>query len=248
MTKILAHTTHPVSILAGVLLVTVLLAMVASLIYRRRDRGDYRLRVAFWKMTFAIVCNVWYRLRRIGNQTIPDTGALIIAANHGCAIDPLLLQAVCPRRYISFIIAAEFARKPWFKPLIEMVECIPVQRDGLDATAARSAMRHLRDGKVLGIFPEGRIVRPDEPPVEPKEGVAVLALRTGATVIPVHITGTRFSESVVTPILMRHRARVTVGPPVDLSPYLDNSRDRDNITAAAEAIMRAIRALGQVEA
>jgi len=222
----------------------VAIAIISAMAYRRYDRGIYGLEIAISKLLVVLICRLWYGLRQVGSETIPAEGPVIIAANHTCSIDPVLVTTLCPRRYIGFLVAKEFSAIPVLRYWVNMVGCIPVKRDGLDAPAARAAMRLLRSGKVLGIFPEGRIAPPGET-VDPKEGVAMLALRTGATVVPVHITGTRYADSIYWPIVLRHKARVTIGPPVDLSPYLPTKRDRETVAAAAEAIMRSIRELGE---
>ena len=216
--------------------------LAGAALYRRYDRGTYSLEVAVSKLLAVLICRLWYGLRRVGDGTIPPDGPVIVAANHTCSIDPVLLTALCPRRYIGFLIAREYSNIPIIRYWVKMVECIPVNRDGLDAPAARAAMRHLRAGKVLGIFPEGRILPPGEA-ADPKEGVAMLALRTGARVIPAYISGTRYADSIYASIFLPHRARVAFGPPVDLSRYLPTRRERETVAAAAEAIMQAIRAL-----
>src|SRR5262249_38880302 len=77
--------------------------------------------------------------------------------------------------------------------LVKMVECVPVNRTGMDVASVKAALRHLKDGRVLGIFPQGGIRRPGEP-LEIREGVGLLALRSGATVIPAYISGTRYFD------------------------------------------------------
>lgn len=190
------------------------------------------------------LCKWWYRCRRVGPCTIPRTGPAIVAANHTCGIDPLIMTAVSPHRLIGFVIATEYYSPPFFffRRIIRLIGCVPVARDRNDAAGLRAALRHLKNGNVLGIFPEGGIPDPGERRT-PRPGIAQLALRSGAPVIPVHISGTRWSESVFWPFFRRHHAVVRFGPPVDLSAYRDRMRDREAIDEATELIMQRIRDL-----
>jgi 1-acyl-sn-glycerol-3-phosphate acyltransferase len=183
-------------------------------------------------------CRFWYRFRREGPCTLPASGPAIIAANHTCAADPLMISAGCDYRPISYMIAKEFANIPVGRWFVRLIECIPVERNARDVGATKAALRHLREGKVLAIFIEGRIPRPGEV-VEPKHGIAVLALRSGAPVIPVHLSGNKYRESILGGLLARHRTRVRYGPPVDLGTP-DN---RPEIPEATARIAAAIRAL-----
>lgn len=184
----------------------------------------------------------WWRFRRIGPSTVPREGPVIITANHACPADPLFLSAAVMYRPISFLVAAEYTNWPLARWFMRLVECIPVRREDRDTGATKQAIRHLRDGKALGIFIEGRMVSPGEK-VEPKDGVAMLALKTGTTVIPAHISGTIPREGIVAGLLTRHHARARFGPPVDLSEFAGKKPDRDALRAATQRIFAAIQNL-----
>jgi 1-acyl-sn-glycerol-3-phosphate acyltransferase len=199
-----------------------------------------------WKLRWAdslnrFICKLWYRHRQLNPCTIPPSGPVIVTANHTCSADPMMIYAGCGYRRMSFMIAEEFANLPiggWF---VRLIECIPVKRDGMDSAATRKALRQLRDGRAIGIFIEGRIPEPGEY-VDPKEGVALLALRTGATVVPIHISGNQYRESIVAGLFARHRAVVHYGAPMDLAEFGGSTRG-DNVQKATEQIWQAIQAL-----
>jgi 1-acyl-sn-glycerol-3-phosphate acyltransferase len=172
---------------------------------------------------------------------------VIIAANHNSVLDPFLLTAGSPNRTIGFMIAKEYANIPVFRRLVRTIECVPVSRSGNDTASVKAVLRHLSQGKAIGIFPAGRIQPHDEPP-ELHEGVGMLALRSGATVIPVYIGGTRSpwqgSRSkyvdrlgMVVPFFQLHNAWVHFGRPVDLSAWKGRERDRAAYREATEHIM-----------
>ena len=192
-------------------------------------------------------CRWWFRLKREGPCTVPRTGPVIVAANHTVSIDPLLLLASCPHRLIGFMAAREYYYLPVVEHLLERVDGIPVNRDGRDLPSTRAAIDHLRRGRVLGIFPEGRIAGPGID-LQPKKGVALLALRSRAVVVPAYISGTRWFPGVVRPFFRRHRARVRFGKPIDLSTYQEPPYSRETQRKVAELIMEHIRRLGPPQA
>lgn len=69
----------------------------------------------------------------------------------------------------------------------------------------------------------------------------MFALRSGATVIPCHISGTRYSDSILRSFFIRHTVRVKYGKPIDLTEFRGHARDKDALTRAADRIMREIR-------
>ena len=209
--------------------------------------SPYRLPLALCAVLNKLLAIVWYRLRREGPCTVPRTGPVIVVANHTSSADPLVVIAAASHRRIpSYMVAKEFSKVPFFHYFTDLIDCIPVRRDGQDVEATKAAIRHLRAGGALGIFIEGRIPAPGEV-AEPKDGPAMLALRTGATVIPAHIRGMKRSNSVAWSFFQRHRARVRFGPPVDLSPFAAG-RDRSAVHGATRKIHAAIQSLAPGEA
>ncbi|HWL92287.1 MAG TPA: MFS transporter, partial [Phycisphaerae bacterium] len=202
----------------------------------RLRRGRFGPAVTFWKNLNDFYCRLWPRARREGICTIPAEGPAIVVANHSSTLDPFLLVSASPNRVIGYMIAVEYAKIPIFSKLVEAIECVPVTRSGQDTASVKGALRHLQHGKVLGIFPQGRIQNPAGP-IEVREGVGMLALRSGVPVIPAHISGLRFSDSIIAPIFRRHRAVVRYGPPIDLSAWAGREKDRAAYMEVARHIM-----------
>ncbi|MGB0715157.1 MAG: MFS transporter [Phycisphaerae bacterium] len=183
-----------------------------------------------------------WRAKKLSPCTVPNEGGVVITANHGCPADPCMLGLACNYRRISFLIAAEYRRWPLVNYLVWVLKCIPVKRDGSDAGATKRALRHLKDGHCMGIFIQGSIVPPGEDG-EPKDGVAMLALRGNAQVIPAYISGGIYRDTVVAGLMMPHKLRVRYGPPVDLSEFRGKRVDRDVLQAATQKIYESIKAL-----
>ncbi len=231
-------------ILAGVALMTFCSALV-TLIVRLR-RGVHGPLITTAEHVNEFLAKFLWRFRRVGHSTVPRTGPVIITSNHRCPADPVFLSAAVQYRRISFMIAAEYANWPVIKWVVRLIEAIPVRRGTRDTSATRQAMRHLKAGKAMGIFIEGGIVAPGKTP-DPKDGVAMLALKTGAEVIPAFISGTSYRSGVLRGLLVRHRARVRLGPRVDLTEFREAKQNRNNVRAATRKIYAAINALAPAQ-
>jgi len=126
-----------------------------------------------------------------GKENIPNSGRVILVANHRSLLDGFLLVAFWPKR-ISFLAAEYLFELPGVGCFLRVMGAIPIQKRST-AIGLEFATQVLQGGGTLSIFPEGRII--DGKGLGPfKKGWAYLALKTGTTVIPVVITGT---DSVV---------------------------------------------------
>src|SRR5687768_3847347 len=131
-----------------------------------------------------------YRVRVHGRANVPAKGPLILAANHRSFLDSLFLPLVIGRR-VTFVAKAEYfesKKTAWF---FRGVGQIPIRREGGSASegALAAATDVLESGGVFGIYPEGTRTR-DGYTHRGHTGVARLAARTGAPIIPVGLVGT----------------------------------------------------------
>ncbi len=211
---------------------------------RRRPEIHGGLRVLWW--INAGYCAFLHRLELRGMAPLPEHGPAILIANHTCGIDHMLLQAGS-RRVLGFMIAQEFYDFWLCRPFCQLLNCIPVKRDGRDLAATRAALRALEQGRVVPIFPEGKILPTSGREIgEAKPGVAYLALRSRAPVIPAYIRGTPESRDVFRALAWPSHARLVFGPPIDLAPYYSENEghlSREKLSQATDVMMDAIRAL-----
>ena len=193
-----------------------------------------------------VYTSFWHRLEIENVPPLPARGAAILISNHTCGIDHLLLQA-STRRLIGFMIAKEFYDSPIYSPFCKAIGCIPAKRDGRDQTALRLSLRALRDGRVIGIFPEGRISPTSGREfLDVKPGAMFIALREGVPVIPAYISGTPATREIGAALMSRSHARVAFGAPIDLSDLVEHNghaEERARLDQATDRIMGAIRAL-----
>lgn len=160
----------------------------------------------------------------------------IVIANHRSPLDPLALWVgMSNKRPIGFMMAKEYYNLRGLKFICHNLESIPVERDGKDMAATRSALRRLQAGGLLGVFPEGGIhTGPGLREANP--GVAWLALRSRAPVYPVFVdcpTG----ETMLAPFFTFRRMRVNYGEPIDLSRYYERGAREDVIQEVTKVLM-----------
>jgi 1-acyl-sn-glycerol-3-phosphate acyltransferase len=162
-------------------------------------------------------CFLWHRLVRERWAPLPEHGPAILISNHTCGIDHLVLQA-SSRRVLGFVIAREYYEWRWLRFWCELVGCIPVNRNGRDLAAIRAALKALKEGRVLPVFPEGHILPTSGRQLaEMKPGTAYLAIRAQVPVVPAFIAGTPQTDQITTSMLTPSRAKIFFGEPIDLS-------------------------------
>jgi 1-acyl-sn-glycerol-3-phosphate acyltransferase len=164
-------------------------------------------------------CALWHRLKTNGWAPLPETGPAILISNHTCGIDHLVLQAGC-RRVLGFMVAREYYEWPLIHWFCRRVGCIPVNRDGRDLQATRAALRAVKEGRVLPIFPEGQITPTSGRELgEIRPGAAFLAVRAGVPVIPAYIQGTPETNQIGRSLITPSQAVVTFGDRIDLTDF-----------------------------
>ncbi|MCA1568910.1 MAG: 1-acyl-sn-glycerol-3-phosphate acyltransferase [Chloroflexi bacterium] len=192
---------------------------------RKRYHRRTRRRVP-WLQTLALLLalpllSLISRVRVVGREHIPG-GGYIAAANHRSNLDALFV-ALAIRRRIRFMAKSELFDGRW-GGLLNRLGAFPVQRGVWDHESFETAATVLDRGWVLCIFPEGGIHTERVPA---KSGVGHIAQLAGATVLPVHLEGTR---SLYTPWRWP-KVRVVIGSPLRVEPNAQPSREGSQQTA-----------------
>jgi 1-acyl-sn-glycerol-3-phosphate acyltransferase len=194
----------------------------------------------------------YFRPQVTGQDLVPREGPAILAANHLSAADQVVTP-ICARRQVLYFAKAEYFNQPGLTSRVRAhvfreLGHIPVDRDDARAAAGTIAIGTdlLAGGSVLGIFPEGTR-SPDGRLHKFRTGVARLALRSGAPVVPVGLVGT---DAMLRPGSHRwRRAHVEVhfGAPLDFSGRPEDERSALALREVAEIVRRSVERLsGQV--
>ncbi|EKP93891.1 lysophospholipid acyltransferase family protein [Thermaerobacter subterraneus] len=181
----------------------------------------------FAKGLFWLLFALGYRWDVRGLENVPARGPLLVIANHFSWLDPPLVGTVLPRK-VHFMAKQELFHSPVAAWVLRRLGAFPVRRGQPDRWALRHALTLLGQGKVVGLFPEGTRSRGPLRPFEP--GAALLAVKSGAPVLPVAITG---------PYRLGRRVRVRIGRPF----RVDRAGGEGTIEAVAERMREAIAAL-----
>ncbi|MCL2647406.1 MAG: MFS transporter [Phycisphaerales bacterium] len=222
------------------ILAVVIFAVGVMLIAMYYRAGNLPPMVAILTRFSRAYMTLWHRFQ-VGNAVrVPLSGPVIYVANHTTGYDPIVLQVSSKFRLIQFMMAKEYYdRKPWHY-LYKWLHMIPVNRTGNDTASIRTALRALKDGACIGMFPEGKISE-DGRLNKGRPGVALLALMSGATVVPAYIQGTRVHTGMANDFLRRTHVTLFCGKPLrfdDIKGHDDKAREE-----ATQRIMGAIAAL-----
>lgn len=154
-----------------------------------------------------------FRLEVVDPGLVPATGPVLIVSNHVSVLDPPLVGGAAPRP-LFFMAKEELFRIPLFGRLIRSLNARPVRRDGSDMRALKASLALLEEGRALLVFPEGTRGEEGQPPREFKPGVGMLAVMSGAPVVPVYVSGSGAALPRGRALPRRARVRVTFGPPL----------------------------------
>jgi 1-acyl-sn-glycerol-3-phosphate acyltransferase len=189
-----------------------------------------------------------YRIKVDGRANVPETGPVILASNHRSFLDSLFIPLVVGRR-VTFVAKAEYfdsKKTAWF---FRGLGQIPIRREGGGASdgALLAATEVLESGGVFGIYPEGTRTR-DGFTHRGHTGVARLALKTGAPIVPVGLIGTDDCQPIDKkfPRLFR-KVTVRFGAPLDAARYASDAEGIACRQVTDEVMFEVVQLCGRYE-
>jgi 1-acyl-sn-glycerol-3-phosphate acyltransferase len=207
--------------------------------------------VLYWWSKFVLLgplLRLFCRPTIEGLENIPERGGAILASNHLAVVDSFVLPLVVPRR-ITFPAKQEYFTQPGIlgrlkKAFFTGVGQIPIDRSGGSAArdAMNTAVRVLREGNLLGIYPEGTR-SPDGRLYKGKTGVARMALEADVPVVPVAMIGTDKVNPIGSRMWRPRKVHIRVGEPLDFSRYAGMVGDRFIERSMTDEIMYALMEL-----
>ena len=189
---------------------------------------------AIMKIVCRFLFGVIFRTKVMGIENVPKEGAIIVAANHLSNWDPPLLGTFISRE-ICYMAKEELFKNPIFAAAIRALHVFPVKRGTADKTAIKHAVKLLKNGHCLGIFPEGTRSKTGELG-KAEAGVGLITAMTNAPVIPVAIINTNkiFGDK------MFPQLGLVYGKPMYFN---GNIKDKEALAEFSQSIMTKIKAL-----
>ena len=194
------------------------------------------------------ILRLWYRPQITGLDNVPDDGAAIIAPNHQSFLDDFLLPLVIRKRKVVMMAKADYFDKWYTAWFFKAAGCIPVRREGgsASARALTGGIDALREGKLVGIFPEGTR-SPDGRLYRGKTGVARMALEAQVPVIPVALVGTYEAWPYDKKLPKPGRVEMRYGKPLTFERFYATPADRFVLRSVTDEIMYEIMMLSGQE-
>ena len=184
---------------------------------------------SFAKSVVNIVLKPLYRIEVIGKENLPAEGGVLLCANHINNMDPLAV-GITSVRPVHFMAKDELFSVPILGKIVSKVNAFPVKRGMSDREALRKGLAVLKEGNVLGLFPEGTRSKTGEIG-KGLAGAGFFALRSDAHIVPCAIIG---------PYKALGKLKVVYGKPINMVPLKENKMNAEQTT---DLIMNEIQKL-----
>ena len=188
---------------------------------------------AFLRVIIEFVFKIYYiivhRMKVEGRENIPQDEPVIFCANHKSFLDPPLIK-ITAKRNMYFLAKIELAKNPILKFLGWVFEVMYVKNDEKDINAIKGSLKHLKKGECIALFPEGTrngLAKGQKV----RDGAAFFAIRGGAKVVPIGISG---KMKPFTKLTIRY------GEPLDYSSYKKAEDEKKALEEVTEDIMKHI--------
>ncbi|MGH3518166.1 MAG: lysophospholipid acyltransferase family protein [Haloechinothrix sp.] len=209
----------------------------------------------YWLLKYVLlgpILRLFWPTKVTGAENIPSSGAAILASNHLAVVDSFFLPCHVKRR-ITFPAKSEYFTGKGVKGKLQKwfftgAGQFPIDRSGGSAAQAAldTGIRLLREGRLLGIYPEGTR-SPDGRLYKGKSGLARIALEAKAPIIPIAMIGTDQVNPIGSKMWWPKRIEIRIGKPLDFSRYAGLSGDRFVERSIADEVMYALMELSGQE-
>ncbi len=181
-----------------------------------------------------IVFSLLYRVKIIDMQNLPQTGPLILCANHNGEMDMFFIGYKL-KRLVRYMAKEELFRNRLLARFFRWLGAFPVKRGKADVEAIKTSLRLLENNEILGIFPEGtRMKKKAAKAVRVKPGIALIAQKSGVPVIPVAVSGSYRPFSKI---------KVVFGKPFSIDLDKNKKYTNSELVEISESIMSKVYAL-----
>ncbi len=190
-----------------------------------------------YKIAKAVFQFYFYCFNRViikGRENEVMEGPVIVFGNHYSNLD-VFLMTIALKRQIRFMAKHTLFKAPVVAPLAKAFGAFPVDRTRVDLTATKTALRVLKNGEVLGIFPEGTRIKGGKIS-DPKGGIAMFAWKTKSPVLPIHVEYRRRFHFL-------NHIELTIGEPIPVSELGIEKGTPEEYKAASERLIELVYSL-----
>lgn len=189
-------------------------------------------RLHIWEKIFF---RVIFPYKKYGNLTKYNDGAVIIVGNHYSVLD-VVYPCLITDKPIHFMAKSELWKGGFMKWFATKCECIPVKRDGSDVQAVKTALRYLKNGEIVNIFPEGTRNRSYADLLPFHGGAAALSIKTQTPIVPV---------VQIKKLRAFHRTHVVFGDPIEFREFYGKRLTSEQIKECDDRLREAIKNMRQ---
>ncbi len=165
-----------------------------------------------FRFLFNLIPRTLHRCEVLGAENVPETGGVMLVANHRSLIDPPLVGGAVKRR-VFFIAKESLFKLPVLGWLMHVWGMLPVKRGRADREAIITSINALESGKAFGIFIEGTRNKTTAEMLPPKHGAAMIATKTNAPVVPMALVNTQYF------LRSFKKIWVVIGKPMDFQEF-----------------------------
>ena len=177
-----------------------------------------------------LFCRVFFKYEVIGIENVPLEGNVIIAANHKSNLDPIFVASSMTTREVAAIAKKELFDHKVLGFILKKLNTIPIDRENTGIATVKQILRAIKDGYVLGLFPEGTRVKGKEFG-QAKAGLSLFASKGKANVVPI---------SVISSYKLFSRVKIYIGEPIDMSQYFRAKLTNEDHERISEEVMQVI--------
>lgn len=212
--------------LAAIIFLTACVFALGGWIATGFVRSPYTFAQTLLYVPAMCIVKIQWRAQLPQGLPLPHDQGAVIVCNHRSSIDPFFIQVIA-NRDVHWMVAKEYCESAAFGWFLRLVEVIPTNRGGIDTAATKLAIRYVQQGKVVGMFPEGRINMSEDLMLPGRPGAAMIALKAGVPLVPCYIQGSPYDRTPWSPFLIVTKVKVKFGRPIETTPYLDRADDRE---------------------
>ena len=207
--------------------------------YARRSHLNFA-QVLLWLPAAMLTLFQW-NTRLHGRLNGLATGAILIS-NHRSSVDGFFIQMACDKP-VGSLVAREYIEIPVLRHLFRFLGMIPVGRQGVDTQATKRAIREAASGRLVLMFPEGRLNTTSELMQSCRPGAVLVAIRAGVPIVPFYLKDVTFTNSLLNPFVSRAKVQLYVGQPIDVVSMSQGKTDKQTLRKILQICLREIAKL-----